>query len=179
MAGITAHYATALFDLANEHGALREWLAQAALIRDALKDGKGRSTIEHPRMTGAEKRAFLHTVLPLGVPVDVIGFLHMLIAQRQAALIVPALTEFIDRGTREQEPMLAHAISARPLKEGQTAALERLLAQKLGRRVELSAEADPSLIGGLCVYVNGLVIDRTIKKQLSDLRDTIKRGGAV
>jgi len=179
MAGLTANYAAALFELAREHGALDEWLAQAALVRDALRDGKGRSTMEHPRMTSADKRAFLSTVLPPGVHDDFIGFLHMLIAERQEQLIVPALTEFVDRGSRQDEKMLAHVISATALKEEQVAALERTLAQKLGRRIELSMETDPSLVGGLCIYVNGLVIDRTVKKQLNDLRDTIRRGGAV
>jgi len=179
MAGLTANYADALFHLAREHGALDEWLAQAALIRDALKDGKGRGAMEHPRMTRADKRSFLSAALPPGIHDDLVGFLHMLIAQRQEKLIVPVLTEFVDRGTRQDEKMLAHVISAAELKQGQAAALERVLAQKLGRPIELSIEIDPSLIGGLCIYVNGLVIDRTVKKQLGDLRDTIKRGGAV
>ncbi|MCL2812362.1 MAG: ATP synthase F1 subunit delta [Clostridia bacterium] len=179
MAGVTANYADVLFELANDHDALDQWLAQAVAIRDVLQTKKGRSTIEHPRMSGAEKRGFLREVLPADTPEDMIGFLHMLVSERQEKQIVPALAEFVTRGRREDEKIVAHVVSAVALKEEQTAALEEMLYQKLGRQVELSAEVDPSLIGGFCIYVAGLVIDRTVKKQLNDLRDTIKRGGAV
>jgi len=179
MAGVTANYADVLFELANDHGALDQWLTQAAAIRDVLRTPKGRGMIEHPRMSGADKRAYLRDVLPAGTHDDMIGFLHMLLSERQEKQIVPALAEFVERGRREGETLLAHVVSAAELKEEQTAYLERLLHQKMVRRVELSTEVDPALIGGFCIYVNGLVIDRTVKKQLNDLRDTIKRGGAV
>ena len=179
MAGMTARYAAALFELASEHGALDQCLEQAALIRDALKDGKGRSAIEHPRVSGVEKRALLNGFLPPDTHDDLVGFLHILIAERQERRIVPALTAFIERGTRRDEKVVAYVVSAAELKADQAAALERALAQKLNRRVALSTDIDRSLIGGLHIYVNGLVIDRTVKKQLGDLRDAIKKGGAV
>jgi len=181
MAGLTAYYAAALYELSGEHGTLGECLAQAAALRDALQAGKGRGTMEHPHISGANKRAFLDALLPEDTQEDLIGFLHLLIAERHANLIVPALTAFVDKGRRldEKRKMVAYVAAAAELKAEQTDALERMLAQKLNRRVDLSVEVDRSLIGGLHIYVNGLVMDRTVKKQLGDLRDAIKRGGAV
>jgi len=176
---MTAGYAAALFEMAGERGALAECLKQAAAIRDVLRGKKERATIEHPRMSGADKRAFLRTVLPADAHADLIGFLHMLIAERQEGLIVPVMEEFVARGTRQDEKIRAYVISAAELKQDQAAALERMLHSKLGRPVELSVDIDPSLIGGLKIYVNGLAIDRTVKKELGDLRDAIKRGDAV
>jgi len=179
MAGMTAGYAAALYELASERGMLAEFLRQAAAIRDLLQGKRERAAIEHPRKSGAEKRSFLQTVLPADTHADLIGFFHMLIAERQEGQIVPALEEFVARGTRQDEKMRAYVVSAAELKPDQAAALERVLYNKLGRHVELSVDVDPSLIGGFRLYVNGLAIDRSVKKELGDLRDAIKRGGAV
>jgi len=181
MAGLTAYYAAALYELAGEHGTLGGCLAQAAALRDALLAGKGCGTMEHPHISGANKRAFLDTIMPEDAHEDLIGFLHLLIAERHANLIVPALTAFVDKGRHwdEKVKVTAHVVSAAQLTADRAAELERMLAKRLNKRVTLSLEVDPSLIGGLRVYVSGLVIDHTVKKRLGDLRDTIKRGGTV
>ena len=179
MAGLTAGYAAALYERASEHGVLDECLEQAASVWNALRAGKARGTIENPRLSGAEKRTFLDSVLPKNLHNDIIGFLHLLLADHREELIVPALTAFLYRGEHRDEKALAHIFSAMELKQEQASALEHTLSLKLNKKVELSLDTDPSLIGGLCIHVDGYVIDRTVKKQLADLRDAIKRGGAV
>jgi len=72
----------------------------------------------------------------------------------------------------------AYVVSAAELKESQVSALARLLSHKLNKRVRMSLRIDPSLIGGLYIHVAGLIIDRTVKRQLSDMRDALKKGGA-
>ena len=42
--------------------------------------------------------------------------------------------------------------------------------------VEISLKTDPSLIGGFYVHVDGRLMDRTVKKYFSDLKDHIKKG---
>ena len=74
------------------------------------------------------------------------------------------------------EAIAAKVVSAVKLKDEQLAALENLLSSKLSRDVALVAEIDPSLIGGFHIYVDGLIIDRTVKKQLMDMRESIMKG---
>jgi len=81
-----------------------------------------------------------------------------------------------DRGKSRDANAVAHVISAMELKESQVSALERMLYEKLGKKVKMLLGTDPSIIGGLRVEVDGLLIDRTLKKQLGDLRDAIKKG---
>jgi len=45
--------------------------------------------------------------------------------------------------------------------------------------VEISLRVDPTLIGGLYICVDDFIVERTIKSQFADLRDTLKKGGAV
>ena len=64
------------------------------------------------------------------------------------------------------------------LSESQRTMLEDVLAKKTGKKVSISERTDTSLIGGLYISVDGYVIDGTIKKQLHDIMESLKRGGA-
>jgi F-type H+-transporting ATPase subunit delta len=178
MEGLTAKYASALFDLAVERGLLSEYLAQAVSVRDVLQTWQSRGTMEHPHISAAEKRAFLRGVLPENVHADLIGFLHLLIANRHEDLMIPALAAFIGMGKKRDEIVLAHVVSAVGLREIQASALEGMLSKKLKKKVEISFRVDPLLIGGLTIYVDGLMIDHTIKRKLGNLRDAVIKGGA-
>ena len=70
---------------------------------------------------------------------------------------------------------VAQVISATELSETQVSALSELLSRKLNKEVEVSASTDPSLLGGLYIHVDGCVIDRSVKKQISDMKDSLKR----
>jgi len=72
----------------------------------------------------------------------------------------------------------AQVVSAVPLREDQLSALRELLNKKLDKTVTLSPRVDPALLGGLWIYVDGHVIDRSLKKQLRDITESIKKGGS-
>lgn len=71
-----------------------------------------------------------------------------------------------------------YVTSAVMLTENQISALKNLMSKKLGKQVEISPEIDSSLIGGLSIRFDGIVLDCTVKKQLQDLKENLKRGGA-
>jgi len=168
-------YAAALYDLAVKRGALDDFAAQAASIKAALMAGENRASLLHPYVSSADKRDFVEDALPEGIDDDLVGFLHMLIAKRQADLILPSLSGFTAMLDKPAETALAYVSCAEPLTLEQTTTLERALSGKLGKPVEISLSVEPSLIGGLTIYVDGYIIERTVKRQLTDMRDAIKR----
>ena len=68
-----------------------------------------------------------------------------------------------------------HVVSAAHLSESQLEKLQSVLQKKLGKQPEFHLEVNPSLIGGLYIQVEGLLIDRTVKAQLGGLADRLKR----
>ena len=74
------------------------------------------------------------------------------------------------------ETIYARVVSATQLSEPQLSAMENLLAEKFHKQVKISPEIDASLIGGFYIYVGGLIIDHSVKKQISDMRERIMRG---
>ena len=67
----------------------------------------------------------------------------------------------------------ANVISAVELSVQQVSALEETLSKKLNRPVEISVKVDPSVIGGLSIHAGGILLDRTIKRQITDMKNGI------
>jgi F-type H+-transporting ATPase subunit delta len=76
------------------------------------------------------------------------------------------------------DSMGAFVVSATTLGESRILALEDVLSKKLGHRVTISASVDPSVIGGLYIRAGGRIIDRTVKRRLRDLKDSLMRRSA-
>jgi F-type H+-transporting ATPase subunit delta len=64
--------------------------------------------------------------------------------------------------------------SAIELSDTQRAILTSRLSDKLLRPVMLNLTVDPAVLGGLRIYVDGLHIDNTIKKQIDNMKAGIK-----
>jgi len=176
MADISRRYATALFDLCIKDGCLNQCLDQAIIVRDTLHSTECRQILAHPHIPSREKIAFLHSVFPCVIHAYLGDFLALVITRRREQILVPALTAFIEMGRHAQGYMGAQITSAVPLRDSQRSALQQVLSRKLGKQVDLSLEVDPALIGGIRIYVDGRLIDRTVQKQLYDMKNSIKSG---
>ena len=179
MAELSIRYASALFDLTVEDGTLNECLEQAVFTRDVLLNGECGRVMEHPYISDADKRGFLDDIFTLGeVNDNLTGFLYLMIARSCESLIVPALTAFVEMAELKLRvgKTMANVVSATELSEGQISAIKDALSKKLGKEVGFASKTDPSLIGGFYVHVEGRLMDRTVKKRLSDLRDHMKTG---
>ena len=174
MAELSSRYAAALFDLAVESGVADEYLEQAVFLREVLSGVECRGVLAHPRISAAEKQEIFRKSFEGGIHDHLIGFLCLAVAKNRQRFIVPALTVFIDIMDRHLNRTKASVTSAAPLSEEQIAALAEKLAKELGKRVEISLKVDPSVIGGLHIQADGYFIDRTVKKQLSDIKINLK-----
>ena len=66
-------------------------------------------------------------------------------------------------------------ISAVALSKKMIDSLNDIFTKKLGKPVEIITDVDNSLIGGLFIYIDGFILDYTVKKQLADIKDSILR----
>ncbi len=65
-------------------------------------------------------------------------------------------------------------VSSFLLLDRQRDAIKRVLAEKIGKEIELNEQIDPQLIGGLTVELGGLVIDGTLKNKLQRIIPHLK-----
>jgi F-type H+-transporting ATPase subunit delta len=176
MERLSVLYASALFDLAMQANVIDDFLDQAELLRDALKDEECVRVLVHPHISAAQKRDFFIKSFGKHIHEDLLGFLFLVADKNREAFLIPALTSLIEMIERYKGKVTAEVISAADFDEKQTTAMKGLLSKKLGKNVEIALKVDPSVIGGPYIYVDGYYIDWTVKKRLSDLTVHMKEG---
>ena len=73
----------------------------------------------------------------------------------------------------------ASLVSATELSSETIEKIRMTLSKKTGKDIILEVEQDPGLIGGIVTRIGDLVLDGSIKTQLLNMRESLKRGESV
>jgi F-type H+-transporting ATPase subunit delta len=171
-----ARYAQAVFELAKDAKALEAVEQDFAKFAAAWKESADlREAARSPLIDPQEKAAALTAVAAkLGVS-DLGRKAIGVAALNRRAAELPAIAAAYrtlvarDRGARQVE-----IVSARPLGEGERAAIVEALGKQLGAKVEAETSVDDSLIGGFVVRVGSRQFDASVKAKLDALRLALK-----
>lgn len=171
-----ARYAQAVFELAKEAKQLETVERDFATFAAAWKESADlREAARSPLIDPAEKAAALAAVAAKLGASDLGRKAIGVAAQNRRASELPAIISAYralvarDRGARQVE-----IISARPLGEGEKAAIVESLGKQLGAKVEAETSVDDSLIGGFVVRVGSRQFDASVKAKLDALRLALK-----
>jgi F-type H+-transporting ATPase subunit delta len=171
-------YARALFSIASEDGAVADVRAELDAMQKLLAETPElRQALFRPLHPVKERRAVLSGVCErAGSSPSVRRFLVYLIDQRRLIDFDAIAVEFGRLADEAAGRIQAEVVSASALPEAQRERLRAALARRTGREVDLAVAVDPSLIGGAIAKVGGIVFDGSLRRQLSQLRDTLTRG---
>jgi len=173
VADLGIRYATALFEISQESGMLKEYLEQAQLLRDNLQDEEALLILTHPRISAAEKFAFVSKAFDGQIHEDLMGFIQLVIAKNREAFLLPALVKLVDMIKQHQNQTTARVVSAVPLTDQQAEEITSILSKKLNKEVDITVIVDPSQIAGLSIQADGYLVDRTVKTMLRDMKEVI------
>ncbi|HEY0280992.1 MAG TPA: F0F1 ATP synthase subunit delta, partial [Rhizomicrobium sp.] len=101
-------------------------------------------------------------------------FVLLLAAKRRLYLLLDVIRDFDSLLARQRGEIDAEIVSARPLAEGETAELKRVLKSKFGREPQLAKRVDPTLLGGLVVKVGSRMIDSSLRTKLIGIRAAMR-----
>lgn len=90
--------------------------------------------------------------------------------------ITHVLYLFLDLARERMNMVQCEIISAVPLRPGQLLTIEQTLVRIFKKQLAITATVDPSLLGGLRVIIGDVVLDDTIKRKLSDMKNKIYEG---
>jgi F-type H+-transporting ATPase subunit delta len=176
MAKLKDRYANALLELSEEKGTLEKDIEQATFIRDIFRNSDVQAFLLNPHFPDSAKHQLFHNAFLKNLSNHLMGFLYHMVGKSRESLIVPALTEYIKCSNRRLGKIEAKVVSAKALTEKQVEFIRTLLSQKLHMQVEVKAAVDPNVIGGFYVLVNGYIFDRTVRTDLNDMKERLKRG---
>jgi len=170
---IARPYAQAAFDLAQEHGDLKNWSEMLELCAMIVSDEQVSRLIGNPEVS---QDSLVELILNVaGDRLDTVGanFIRVLAANGRLN-VLPEIAALYEQHRAEAERYVdAEVISAFPMSDAQQQALVEGLKKRLGREVRLTASTDESLIGGAIVRAGDLVIDGSVTGNLNKLAQTL------
>jgi len=128
-----------------------------------------------PVISGPEKKQVARQVFDGRISRETFNFLMILIDKRRTASFHRIVKEYQKLMNQEQGISLGTVYSVEPLTDIQLSSFEEKTAKLLKKNVKLVNKNDTSLLGGVKIFVEGKVIDASIRRQLQDLEGRIKQ----
>ena len=175
MEEIAQVYSRSLFEVAKEQGKLdliREQLGQFA---DALdKDHDLQVFLFSPYFSTAEKEEGLDKVLE-GADEAFENFLRLLIEKHRLPVLFRIRRQFDERWQEENRLLPVQVTSAVKLDDETIENIRERIAEQTDRKIELTADVDPDILGGIVLRVGNSILDASIKNRLETLRRQVAR----
>ncbi len=170
----SGRYATALFELAKSLNTLEIFEQQIKFIKEIFEsDKKILELIINPRITLDEKMSVIQTIFKGNIYNELLGFFNVVFKKNRENEIMHILNRFLDMCRKEKRITVAKVTSASALTDEQKNRIADALKEKLNKHVEIEAEVDPTLIGGVRITVDGHVLDNSVRTQISVLKNQL------
>ncbi|MBI2341015.1 MAG: ATP synthase F1 subunit delta [Deltaproteobacteria bacterium] len=175
---IARRYSRALVELAREEdkleaygGQLKDFYALCAEVPPLLDTLTNRFFDITARLKIVDRLA---EKLNLALPVK--NFVKLLIKKGRIGLLAEISAEY-QRALHElQNRAVATVVSAKELSDSVVSEIRTILAKKTGLEVVMEKEVKPSVLGGVCVRIGGVVYDGTVRAELNRLTEKMMGG---
>lgn len=166
-------YARALFEVASEHDSLDEIHEQLDAFADAMHDSRDLMLFFFsPYFSVAEKKEGLERAVQ-GANPEFENFLEALIERHRMPAIFRIRTEFTSLWDEARKLLPVQIVSAVELDPETVKSLGDRIGEQVDRKIELSSEVDPEILGGIVLRVGNLILDASIRNRLEQLRKQV------
>ena len=175
MEEIAQVYSRSLFEVAKEQGKLDVIREQLGQFADALdSDHDLQVFLFSPYFSTAEKEEGLHKVLE-GPDPAFENFLSLLIEKHRMPVLFRIRRQFDERWQEENRLLPVQITSAVKLDDETVEHIRDRIAEQTDRKIELTADVDPDILGGIVLRVGNSILDASIKNRLESLRRQVAR----
>ena len=178
---IARRYAKALLIIGKEDGNTETYREELAGFSDLVEREKSlEQAIINPLYNAEGRKKVLESVLDkLGLSGIMKSFLTLLF-DKGRFIYLNSINEFYQKLADELKGISrASLVSATELSAETVEKIRATLSEKTGKDIILDVEKDPGLIGGIVTRIGDLVLDGSIKTQLLNMRESLKRGEGV
>ena len=179
VSGVAERYASSLFTLALEGGAVAE-VTSALDQFQAMIDGSPdlQRLIKSPVFSAAEQLGAVSAILEKAGISGIAGNFVKVAASNRRLFAVPGMIRaFREIAARHRGEVSADVTTARALTAAQETELKAALKGVTGKDVTINVAVDPALLGGLIVKLGSRQIDTSLRTKLSTLKLSLKEVG--
>ncbi|MDQ0456610.1 F0F1 ATP synthase subunit delta [Rhizobium paknamense] len=177
--GVAERYASSLFELALEAGAIDTVAADLKRFQAMIDESADlKRLVLSPVFTADQQLAAISALSAKAGIAGLTGnFLRVVTANRRLFAISGMISAYTLLVARHRGEVTADVASAHALSEEQQNELKEALKSVTGKTVLLNVTVDPSLLGGLIVKVGSRQIDTSLRTKLSTLKLALKEVG--
>jgi F-type H+-transporting ATPase subunit delta len=167
---IATVYGRSLFQVAQDRGELDDVREQLGQFADALQESHDLQVFFFsPYFSTEEKKQGLDKAVT-GASESVQNFLELLVEKHRMPAIFRVRRE-IDRLWRDANQLLPVTItSAIELDKSTVDGIGKAIGDQTGRKVQVTADVDPDVLGGIVLRVGNSILDASIRNRLEQLR---------
>lgn len=176
---IARPYASALFEVANEAGAVEDVGKSLDAFTALIEESDDfQRFLQSPVITHDQKIPVIDTILEKSAgDARVANFVKTVALHGRLFALPQMISQFRQLSAEARGEATAEVTSAAPLSEAQLKALADTLKSELGKTVTLDTHVDPELIGGLVVKVGSQMIDSSLRTKLTAMKIAMKEVG--
>jgi F-type H+-transporting ATPase subunit delta len=178
---IARRYAKALLLIGKEDGkaeTYREELDGLSKLLASQPDLE--RAINNPLYPPADRRKVLEAVVQKASLSEVMQSFLFLLFEKGRFGFLESISEFYGKLADDLKGIArASLVSATELGDDTVEKIRAALSTRTGKDIILDVQQDPELIGGIVTKIGDLVLDGSIKTQLVNMRESLKRGESV
>ncbi len=169
---IASRYAKSLLDLAIEQNKLERVAEDVKAFKAATKIPDFKLMLKSPIVKADKKTAIIKAIFGEKFDVLTMAFLNIVIAKGREMHLADIAVEFDEQYRKAKHISTVILTTASPVSDAMFKAVLQKLTESTATdaHVELTAEVDPSLIGGFIVEFEGKVYDASVSHKLKQLK---------
>jgi len=178
---VERRYAKALLLIGKEDGQTDSYRADLEQFTKLISENKElEQAICNPLYDATGRKTVMGTIIEsLGLS-DVVRSFLLLLFDKGRISYIQGINEFYQKLADELNGIAqASLISAAELPDETVEKIRQALSRMTGKEVNLEVKQDTGLIGGIVTRIGDLVLDGSIRTQLENMRESLKRGESV
>lgn len=130
--------------------------------------------MNYPSFSKEEKTSIIISVLSYyKIGVSVQNLCKMLINRSRLSLIVYINREYTKEKKRKENKLDITVITAKEIKGDIVKEISEELKKQTGKDIVLQKKVDPSLFGGIKIYIGGVILDNSLDRKLKDIKNIL------
>ena len=175
---IAKRYAKALFNLAQDDGKVEEYGQELdGFVRLSGELPDLANAIENPLYTEAARKSVFHSVAgKIGLSPILKSFINLLIEKKRVQNI-SEIGDYYHKLIDEHANIArAQITAATQLDDKVIQEIAKTLETMTGKQIVVEFQQDANLIGGIVAQIGDVVLDGSVRRQLLNFKETMKRG---
>lgn len=168
-ATIARPYARAAFEHAREEGKLKEWSALLELLAAVASDPLMRTLVKNPKISEDQVYAIVNDICGRLLTPSGRNFVRLLVSAGRLDVAAEIREQYEQKRARAGGIAEVKVTTAYDLDEAQRKRIGEIMKKRLGKDIEISAEVDKSIIGGVVIRAGDSVIDASLRGRLRRL----------